>query len=351
MSMEWQGTAAGIELEPIALALSRDDVPDRRYYGMAVSNQGLIAYTQSPKDPPFLRILSASGRRMAAFGTGGDGPGEMRAPSVIAWRDELLIVVTRPGGVIAEFDSTGHLVREVATGFTGVVLGASPREFDGTLLSPRGAAKEVELRLMHGDLSRVPNVRPPADWPEIDRLLAMHLIDRTGAVLQDGFGYGRGSDYVIVGSGATYSGIVIPSLAGEEAWEFSRDLGPRYRGPAEIERILRLMDSQSPVQGPKGQTIELPSGEPLRARLKGEPVPHFGGGRSLFLDAKRRLWVLGTSDDRTFADVFRQGEFLGRLSIGCVLPRDGVSLAGDWLALRCEQEVGTETLHLFRIHG
>lgn len=347
--MAWEGQVAGASPRPIDLRLSDEDLPDHRFYGMAISSRGYIAYAKSTTDPPFLRIITARGQTLAAFGGQGDGPGEMRAPTIVGWREQIITVVARPGGVIAEFDSAGRLAREVTTGFNGLILGVADSEFDGVLIAPGETRGTVGWQLVHGDFDQSTSLRSASSWGAMQRLQEIGLVNPNGTVSSSGFGYGRTGSHVVVGNGVEYRGIVVPSAPRDSAWRFARDLGPRFRGPGEVERLLDMQRAASSVQGPNGQPVQPGKLDGVRERLETERMPHFGGPRSLFVDDFGRLWVFGTDHDRTFADVFVREGFVGRLTLDCVLPRNGVSLSGRWLALRCEQESGLEALHVYQL--
>ncbi len=124
---------------------------------------------------------------------------------------------------------------------------------------------------------------------------------------------------------------------------------PRHRGPRELALEREALDRMRSFRGPDGKRIDERQIEERKAAAAEAVVPHFERG-AIFLDGSQRMWVFGTANDSTFADVFAGTTFLGRLMVPCFNRYGWRDLNGSWLVMGCEGDAeALATLKLFRI--
>ncbi len=123
--------------------------------------------------------------------------------------------------------------------------------------------------------------------------------------------------------------------------------GPR-RDSAEFQRarqnlLASLNEGGSPAQ--------MRSYRDQLDTLAQEFLPHLEQN-ALHFDHRGRLWVIGRVADSTFADVYSDADFLGRLTVPCAKPGRHIALTNSKLALLCAETANDAVpwrLHLYSI--
>lgn len=343
-------TSGGISLVSIQTSISEGDLPEGRYVQLSISDDGLVAYIQSPVHAPFIRVLRPTGTLVAAFGQRGAGPGEMQVPTFLRWDGRELVIGVRPG-VLARFDTSGALLEEYATGFSGVIYGVGGDRLDGIRLLPSSSGNKLAA---HFDSRRLMPTRSSGSADEVATTAATGLrsiLDEAGRGVSGSFGYGRQGIRWAIGDGVRYRGLVFEGATGALQWQFSRDLGPRHRGPEEVESLASMLQVTEEVTGPRGERMKIASPRGVKERLASEIVPYFQGPRAIHFDRWGRVWVTGTDQDAAFLDVFAASGFLGRFTLPCMVSKDGIALAGEWFVFQCADREMQEPLHVYRLTG
>ena len=321
------------------------DRPDLMYLGITVRQDGAVSYVASTKDAPFLRILDTVGARVAAFGEVGDGPGEFRSPNRIWLLGDTLVVQTHAGGVFATFSRTGRFLEEFHTRLSDVSLGVTADSIDH--FNPSEFVTRRVVRVFRTPLR---GGRTREIFKGGDSLLALALRPSYEGQLRMALPYLASDNRVVIGDGLDYRLHVYDSR-GRFLYEIRREVGPRYRGPLELELAREGLSSLFGFRGPNGERASASTIARQLDGLRTVPVPHFDKS-AFFFDERGRLWVFGMANDSTVADIFADSVFVGRLRLPCFDRYGFRSLSGHWLALNCR--LGDEhdppyELQLYRI--
>lgn len=324
------------------VTIAEADTPELGYFGLAVDDEGLIAYIASMRDAPMIKVIDSTGALHAAFGRQGDGPGEFRTPTQVAWFHDTLSIRSR-AGVMARFTSSGKFVEEDRTSFFGTILSVGRDSLVGVALAP---SEEIPASgIVRVDISSGRGRSLPTDT-FVTRLLRAAT--------------GQGSSFIpfaergqttLVGDGLGYS-IRMYDDSGQVTGVIHRNLPVRTRGARELELRRESLRRSLRFRGPNGERMDEREIDRQLEAAATEAVPYFDRG-SLFFDGNGRLWVFGIDQDSTVADVFSGTTHLGRIVIGCFNRWGWRSLSGAWLVMGCETDPDTDVpnLQLYRIVG
>lgn len=334
-------------LEPRPLALSEADRPVGATGPAAVADDGHVVYFHSFDDRPAFRIVDSTGAHVAGFGRRGEGPGELRLPLGIRIAGDTIHILDNARAMLVEFSIDGGYRGERSARAAGL-----PLAWDGDSMDvwspPRGPDGEAT------PIERLPHDGAPGRV----------LVSSNDAALGGIAALAR-SRRMMVPPYASHDGQLYLAdpfayrihrydAGGRLLASFGRDLPPRERGPREFAQVRDgLVKSQRPAAGPDGRRVAGPDQSRRLDTLARETVPHFNRA-PLHVDAKGRLWVVGTANDSTTIDVFADTVFLGRLAVPCLLSATGfpAALSDGWLLLQCRLPESAEQsweLQLYRV--
>ncbi len=335
----------GLERRPLKLAT--EDLPDGRFTMFAVSGDGRIVYVQNHSEAPLLRVIDTTGRRVAAFGRDGEGPGEWRLPIFVGVAGDTLRSLDTGRGKLIEVHLDGSLVRErqVLVGDIPLAWHADSVDHWQPPLPPYQDTKPTIIRSVIGEFAG--RTLLTAD----DSVFAAAITNHgDNAVL--GFPYAATADRFWIGDPWDYR-IRAYDAEGRALFTVAPDVPAAARGPLTLARVREGLEKRPKYSpGPNGEAIRLPDASARLDTLERERIPHFGRA-SLQVDPHGRLWVFGRTNDSTSVDLFRDSTYIGRTMLPCMLTGAGViaSIARDWLALECDVQEGdwpTE-LQLYRV--
>ena len=337
-------------LERRSLALADADVAETYYWAMGVSEVGNIVFLASAKERPMFRVVDSTGRRLAAFGRQGDGPGEFRQPLTLEVRGDSLLIHDSGRMTSLLYTWGGRSIGESQAPVFDIPLAWIGDSMDhwqppglGTTLPGRSVIRRTQV----GDTGgRVLIAAQDSGFQVV-------LASTPGGKPLSRLPYAVGPDRIYLADAYRYR-IYSYDSTGHLIATFGRQLPPHRMGPRQLaqqrESILR---QPKYMRGPKGEAIALPDRRGRLDTLDREITPHFNRA-PLHVDAYGRLWVVGVTNDSTTVDVFVDTTFLGRVVLPCYLFRVGnpVALTGHWLLLECElpeaADLATE-LQLYRI--
>jgi hypothetical protein len=305
----------------------------------AVGEDGALAFNADREQALRLVVVDTAGNVLQRFGPRGEGPGEVRSPTVIGLTQADVYVfdlgtyrltrfsredasaqnVPMQKGLILPF----HLVDDT----TAFAVEAGP---DG------GMPGLLDLR--NGRFVPLLNLDDEFVTTTTKELEPIGQRPTTGW-------WGGG---VVVGNAMSYS-LVLYGMDKKPAGRIDRDVSPPRPTAARVDAELDAL-AKSPV-GRKWSDSEIAR---RREERMNENLGHFGV-RPFRVDGAGRMWVFGVSGDSAYADVFARERFLGRLEIGCLgaLPATAGSVRGHWLAMSCEPQdpdfPGDAVVQLYRI--
>lgn len=334
-------------LERRLLALVDDDVATQRYWPMSVNDRGEVMYLASPSDPPMFRIVDSSGKRVAAFGRGGDGPGEFRGPlELINVGESVRILDERM--VMPEYRWDGSHVADRPAQLTDIPLawvGDSVDHWSPPAMIP-GRSPVVQRSLPGDTAARVV-------IGEDDSAFRAVLASAPGAKPLMRLSYAADGERTYLADAYRYR-IYLYDRAGRLLTSLGRQLPPHHRGPRELARIRdRILRQPKFTRGPTGKAIALPDQRDRLDTSDREVTPHFDRD-PLHIDRSGRLWVIGLTNDSTAVDIFRDTVFLGRITLPCFMSPTGhpIAMSTQWLLLECllpDEAESSSELQLYRI--
>lgn len=334
-------------LERRPLSLAPDDLPENRFSMFAVAGDGRLVYLASHSEAPMIRVVDSAGRRLAAFGRNGEGPGEWRLPIFIGVEGDTLRALDTGRAKLIKTRLDGTLVRERPALIGDVPLAWHADSVDHWQppLPPSRNIDPVVIRSLIGE--RAGRTLLTAD----DSIFAAAIAKR-GENPPLSFPFAATLDRFWVADPWDYR-IRAFDANGVERFTVAPDVPRPRRGPAMADRVRAQLERRPKyTRGPNGEAIRLPDASARLDTLERERIPHFGRS-SLQVDRHGRLWVLGRSMDSATVDVFRDATHLGRTMLPCLLTGTGTiaSLAPGWLAVECDIE-GSDwptELQLYRI--
>ncbi len=304
--------------------------------GLAVSSNGRVAMVSDvamgKHEGKLLQILSPTADTMISVGRRGNGPGELSGgPDIpFASGDTFNVYVPARLTVVMYSDA-------------GRYLGERRLEGSGSTipLAMRGDSIDyLELKPSRQLVAAPPPMRGKIGGREGRPLLSGSDTMFRRLQVQRGAGgnfeqlrpFAFTKSLTAVADPIAYR-VGIYTADGKALYYLRRDLAPKRRTPAEVSELRKSL--QSLLDGDKRNTD---LSRKLRTRLdtlEREAIAHFDRS-GLGFDAKGRLWVIGEIGEKTFADVFDAGRFLGRQLLPCAHPARRIALQGRWLALDCE---------------
>lgn len=307
---------------------------------MAVSATGLLALASPVGDTALIGVYDSTGSLVAAFGRRGSGPGELQAVSALVFDgSDALVAGNAMETRLLTFTLSGKVIHQVS----GVMFMRPAHAEDDSLtlvgLSSTGKPQVVSTSLASGESAMLVDFKDSAlseaflkPWEH-----AARPMDRPIPTL------GANDRAVAVGDAAHYR-IWLYDRRGQLLGELARDLAAPHLSPRRVDRQLASLRS-----GPlKLDAVRLSR---LQSKLESQDGPYFDRLRGLGIDGDNRIWVGGIDGDSAFADVFGEGQFLGRIGIGCKDFEGNWAVDGDYVALLCvdNEQDGTVEARVYRI--
>lgn len=316
-------------------ALADADLPENRFMVFAVGSDGILAYTIGFEAEPKFRVVDSTGKRLAAFGRNGEGPGETELVSLLERRGDTLRVFEGNSGQLIDFRLDGSLIRSRRVTDFDIPLAWHADSVDhwNPLPLPSGSKVDhVVLRTAIGETGGRPLLRESED----EIFTAAILKRSNNAVLS--FPFTASDDRYWVADPWDYR-IRAYSSAGQRLFDINLDIPPNARGPRG-NAMAREQIARSPksMRGPNGQRITLPDESARLDTLDRERIRHFGRS-PLHVDGYGRLWVVGYSRDSAAVDLFQDSVHVGRVMLPC-FPTGYATMVSfaktGWMAIECE---------------
>jgi hypothetical protein len=331
--------ASALEMPTIELAVSHPnpDGPGSTLTQIVVGDSGQVIFRPPVGSGHAVGLLKVDGS-LEYIGGEGEGPGEARLPLMVDLTGDVVTVFDLANHRVLEWFTNGRLKGSWRTPSTVVPVARIPGR---GMVSIRSRQEGLYPVLLTNETSQpLDLVTPqdslmqemfPASQGPVERLLNIPIIGHWsgGSLIADGFAYK----------------IALYDWDGKLVRVIQRDLPPNLRTPAQVEAEIAALRRS-------GRRDEVWLARESR-RLAATPITwftHLGPPRP---DYKGRLWVVGQHGEQTFADIFADGEFLGRIDISCPDFASRWSLKGEWLALMCEPDdpeaVFNAVVKLYRI--
>lgn len=336
-------------LERRTLVLDPEDRPDNRFMSFDVTEDGRVVYRVTESEGPMLRVIDSTGRRLAAFGRTGEGPGEIRLLVGIELFGDTVQLYSSGTARLVDLDLAGQLLRE-RTAYIGDItlawVGDSVDHWEPLPRGPDGMGPRRVVRSLAGEREGRTLLT------EADSIFAAAITLR-GTNPPLSFPYAATPNRIWVAEPWDYR-IRMYDAAGSPLDDVALALPPNRWGPVGAARMRdQLAKRPKFMRGPNGEAVRLPDATARLDTLERERIRHFGRN-PLHLDGYGRLWVVGYARDSTAIDVFEGVTHLGRVMLPCYPSAVGTMVAfarSGWMAIECEVEEGdwpTE-LQLWRI--
>ncbi len=328
-----------LEREPLALDLEHD--PPRPNAPIAVSSRGtvLFANPRHRRDRNMFTVVR-SGVPSREVIRKGSGPGEVADGSLrIVFLDTLLLVDDHEQARASLFTAQGGPIDDEPVPFGWYLLGSQGDSLDYFAAHTPDGQSAVYRRIA---LGRKDRVVIPHDDPVLKRVAPPVI----GTALSSPPAYAVSRGRIAIGDPVGYR---IQYYRPEGNIEFGRDLSPRRRTRAALDQERRRIRQQLRMGfvGPDGKRIPVPGLQERLDTLDREVLPHFTR-HGLAFDHAGRLWVVGETGDSSFADVFADTTFLGRLALSCRGPGRSISFNRRWLAMICLSDNDEPEIQLYR---
>ncbi len=329
-------------LKRVRIDVLPDWIPESPNQPIAVSGGYTVYRHTRQQQDTVLTMLDSTGALVRRFARRGHGPGELVNVSELRFQGRHAIVLDLDQARLLTYDRAGKVASEFRIPVEFRLVGISPDSLDWM---NRVGGGRAELRRGPGDHAGSRVLLTSSD----SFLQTVTSGNRMAG--QDIPPYATSGGLLAIADPMQYA-IRYYGADGSLRREFGRDLEPRRRTARELERDSERIRSlmKGGFKGPNG-AVAITGLEARLDSLKSTPLPHFYR-HGLGFDERGRLWVVGESNDSTFADVFADTTFLTRIMIPCLQPRGSVSLNGHWLALMCTVEDGGDydaELQLYRI--
>lgn len=331
------------QLERIQLVTPVDLTPERPTQPIAVSTTGQILYRPTARrSDTLLVLLDSTGRFIGRIGAQGQGPGELLQATELRFVDTVATVLDLDQAHVTRFSPGGMAVDDYRVGARQWLL-ASWRDSMDWMRRTSGDRPEIFRTDAEGNGGR-PLVT------DSDSLLRVATSGNRSASL-DIPAYATDGARLALGDPVSYV-IQIYDAGGRPTTAIRRNIEPRRRTARELERDAGRLKAMmhGGFRGPNGP-VAIGGLEGRLDSLAKAVLPHFSR-HGLWFDAEHRLWVVGETHDSTFADVFSDSTFLGRLMVPCRQSGMSVSLNGRWLGLVCASDANGDydaELQLYRI--
>jgi hypothetical protein len=309
-----------------ALAMPPEILPQMARAPMAVSNKGsMIFVIGDSRAELLLTAIDTNGRLIRQFARRGAGPNEMRSVGYVAFVGDSLVAVDNEQARIVTFDERLRPLSMRSVHFGSRSLAVNAKGLITFVPHVEGGPRLEQVPLAQEGTSE-------QLLASADSQLAIILAARS-QFQRDGPPFTTTKDLRVLGDGLNYVLFFYDSI-GQELARRKHDVPMRTRNAAELSRDSARLSSALRFRGPNGKIMEIAGIRERLERLASEPLPHFGT-HGLMADGRGRLWVIGSTNDSTFADVWRDSTFVGRIVLPCSDPGASVSPNGLYLAFIC----------------
>lgn len=302
---------------------------------------GRIAMQLSPGSETLLGTFDSTGTTILGLGKSGEGPGELRNPTLAVFDASRLIVGDMAQPRLVTFDPR-----------TGKARATTPLTLPVTLLASRGdrflvavpTASGVVLPswLTLGASDVQPLVSPT------DSFVSQHFPPAPDPRIMPRATLGAWRGGVIVADGRSYR-VGLYDSTGTFVRVLHREVADRIPTAAMVAAFQKRAEG---YRGPDGK-----GRDPARiaddvTAYRQSTLPHFYHTVPIVDDRVGRIWVVGAEADSAFADLFTPTAHLGHLGIPCPGFGGRWALNGEWLALLCaapERSDRAAVVQLYRI--
>lgn len=327
------------QLVELPLRLGLED-QRREIFHLVVDDHGSIIYSINTPGGDRLIRLDSTGKRTDSFAPTGSQPGEFTD----------LAIPFRAGDTILVFDTARLLFAKFLR--DGTYSGDTPETLPRIPLAVFNDSVDEFVAGRDGRTSSGMIVRRALNSTRIRPLLNSgdSLLIRT---------LGQNDNRVPVWASGNRGSVLADPISyrlfffwpnGSVRFAAGREIPPNRRGPRELALRLRELELAERFDTlPDGSAKSAPDLIRRKESAATDTIVHFVQPGMQF-DGQGRLWIIGTTGDTTFADVFADTTFLGRTLLPCIRP-SSVSINNDWLAVACTATSmgGVYPLHLYRV--
>lgn len=269
----------------------------------------------------------------------GDAPGELRMAMPLAVTDSSIVAWGLGALQVAEWSLTdGRWLGSVtAKGSISPALLVTGHGIVGTT-ERRDGTIPVLLDPATGKVRPLINTLDSAYQRVFPRTTSYALRFGNPAVV------GEWPGGFLIGNGFSYQ-LLAYDWSGRLRYTFGRELPVNRRSPAQVDQYMA--DLRRSAIGRRPDRLAA-----ARERAIRDSVRWFSHLSPPSHDAEGRVWIIGSAGDTTFADLFAEAKYLGRLVLDCPGFRGRSAVNGRWLALLCATEDDRDgALHLMQIEG
>lgn len=302
---------------------------------IAVGPQGDLLFS-TPRFDPVIQLLLRADRTRLEFARRGDGPGEARSPTPTFVSDSEVVVLDGSLSRITRWSRHGEFKRStrLRRPVGNPIAHLSEGQWLGSGLSHDG----FSLLAIDDHTGSISEIVPPSD-----SFIAAHFPDER-SVVRNRPALGAWSGGLALGDTRAYA-IALYDWSGRRVTVIHPPVGPNL--PTEDQVQDRFLQWQR-----SGRPGGLSDVERLK-EIRTTPMPWFAN--RVRVDSKGRMWVVGTTGDSVFADLYAADHPLGRLQIPCRRTGGRWDLNGSWFAIVClpddERSDADAVVKLFRLVG
>jgi hypothetical protein len=328
-------------LLPMPYTAPDDAPPNSVSERFALGPDGRTAMQLSAGSETLLGIFDSTGAMVLGLGKSGEGPGELRNPTLAVFDANRVIVGDMAQPRLVTFDPN-----------TGKARATTPLTLPVTLLASRGDRFLVAVPTSSGvvlpgwltlDASEV----QPLVFPT-DSFITQHFPPASDPRTTPRATLGAWRGGVIVADGRSYS-VGLYDSTGTFVRALHREVADRI---PTAEMVAAFQSSAEGYRGPDGKGRDPARIADEVAAYRRSTLPHFYHTVPIIDDRVGRIWVVGVEGDSAFADIFTPTAHLGHIGISCSGFGGRWALNGEWLALVCgapERSDRVAVMQLYRI--
>lgn len=299
---------------------------------LLITPHGEVVHFAALPSGKTLVITDSLGNAIGELGRRGSGPGEITVPLLVDISDSSVVAVDLASLRVTEWQRDGSLIRTLQLSQPILPRAQAAGHWVGLRASSSGFAPSLMRASDGGELAA-----PASASPLLDSLLAV-----AGQVQAPAIGIWDGG--YLVGDGMSYR-IGRFDSTGALVMRYGREVGINHRSAAQVASEVASWVTQRTASKGAPSPAEVSSRE---EKLRSEPIPWFTQSSPLQTDPANRLWVVGTSADSVFADVFDSAGAVERHWLDCPGFEGRWAVADGWLALVCAAPAGAEQAAVVR---
>lgn len=307
------------QLTPMPVSDAIGAAPHSPTSPLRIGEHGDVLLADMSLDGKLLRTIDTLGQVRWQAGAPGEGPGEARLALPLEITDSSLMAFDLSTRRLTEWDSAGALLR------TTLPLPRIPlaRVRDNEWLGWEPDQPRYGVVLLDGD----GHTREVLDHAEAQYVGMFPAVKDPRMIVPPVLGSWR--DGFVVANGKTYQ-LAFYDWNGKLRHTIGRVLPENHLTATQVDAELGALAGR-----PGFRSV---TQERRRAQLAAQVRPWFTHLTPLGLDAAGRVWVVGQQGDTTFADLFTERQFLGRIVLACPGFQGRWAMRGEWLALVCAPE-------------